>query len=361
MPTWYAVSHPGLEAVVAAELAELGFAGTALPGGVRFAGGAAEVVAALPWLRTPDRVLWERVEGRATGFDQLTGLVRKGDWGAVLHPQSRFEVSATTRASRLHVRDLVESRVRGAIQEARRRPFPVDRTPRPTQVQRVQVRVDHDLVTLSIDAAGELLHRRGWRLDPQRAPLRENLAAAVLRLARWAPGETLVDPFCGSGTIPIEAALQAAGRVPHVRRGWAWSEWPELSLGPPPKERRGPPPVPTRVLAADRDARTLEAAMGNARRARAEVQFRHVDVEELEPPAATGLVIANPPWGERMAKEAVGSVYTRFGRALRARWGGWRVVFLAPDRSLAERVDRGATRLTSFPSGGARVEVWALG
>lgn len=360
MPRWYAVAHPGLEATVAAELAELGLPGEALPGGVRFEGAPGTVLAALAWMRTPDRLLLERVEGRAAGFDQLTGLVRKGDWGTLLHPQARFEVAASTRASRLHVRDLVESRVYGAIQEARRRPFPVDRTARPTQVQRIQVRIDHDLATISIDAAGDLLHRRGWRLDPQRAPLRENLAAAVLRLAGWSPGEALVDPFCGSGTFAIEAALQAAGRPPHVRRTFAWTEWPAITLGSRPKERPRPPAVPTRILAADRDARTVDAAIGNARRAGIEVQFRHVDVDALEAPGPTGLVVANPPWGERLAKEAVASVYTRLGRALRERFPGWRAVFLAPDRSLAERVDRRATRLTHFPSGGTRVEVWAL-
>lgn len=398
---WYAVAHPGLEGAVADELAAAGHAGTVVPGGVRFEAPLTEAPRLVPWLRTPDRLLVELAEGPVHSLDELTGLARRADWAAVLHPQAPFEVAASAKLSRVHLRGPIEGRTAAVLLEARRRPFPTDRTRRPAQTQRIAVRIDHDRATLSIDAGGDLLHRRGWRLDPQRAPLRENLAAAVLRLAGWAPGEPLVDPFCGSGTFPIEAALRAAGQSPFVGRAFPYEEWPTLTLGAgkfgagrdgraagPSRgggrgeapRARGPAggggarrpaaegrpswvdgPVPTIIVAADRDPRTVDAAMGNARRARVDVGFRVVDVAELEPPAADGLLVANPPWGERVAPEAAGSVYARFGRAWRERWPGWRVVFLAPDPALARQMDRRVRALATFTSGGTKVGVWAVG
>jgi putative N6-adenine-specific DNA methylase len=355
---WYAVAHPGLEGVVAAEIAEAGPVPVVSPGGVAF-DATLELGARLARsLRTPDRLLAELASGPAPTSDQLAALVRKADWRPFIHPLATLEVAVTTRASRVHYRDSAERKVEHAVREALKGPRLPDKGGRPRMPQRVQVRIDADRATISVDAGGELLHRRGWRPEGGGAPLRENLAAALLRLAGWHGTEPFVDPFCGSGTLPIEAALLAAGRSPFGGRPFACDEWP--GLGP---QRREPPrqrSASVVIVGADRDAKALPRALANAERARVDVRWQQIDVSELAPPAPSGTIVTNPPWGLRLAPEAVGSVYARFGRAIRERFGGWRVVFLSPHPSLAERVHREATCLTTFTSGGVHIGVWAV-
>lgn len=356
---WYAVAHPGLEAVVAEELTEAGFSPGLFAGGVGFEASLEAGARLARTLRTPDRLLAEVARGRAPTSDMLAALVRKGSWKPLVHPLAVVDVQVTTRASKLHFRDSAEKRVAHAIQEAIKGPRLPDVGDRPRVAQRVQVRIDEDVATVSVDAGGELLHKRGWRADGGGAPLRENLAASLLRLAGWDGTTPFLDPFCGSGTLPIEAARMASGRPPHTRRAFACDEWPALARTRRPAEPR-PTPTPP-VHGADRDPQAVARATRNARAAGVDVYWHPVDIADLLPPAPTGTLVTNPPWGLRMAPDAVASVYGRFGRAIRERFEGWRVVFLAPHASLAERVHRDARPLTSFTSGGVRVGVWSVG
>jgi 23S rRNA G2445 N2-methylase RlmL len=380
MPTWYAVATPGLEPVVARELALLGVEGRVEPGGVRFEASVADGAALARAARTPARLLLEVCSGKAHSPDELVGVVRKGDWKALLHPFARLEVSASVTGSRLRFRDSVEKKVAWAISESLRGPRVMDRERRPALAQRVQVRVAQDVVTLSVDAGGELLHVRGWRQEQGPAPLRENLAASLLLAMEWDGSEPLLDPFCGAGTIPIEAALLAAGRAPHApRRLFAADEWPGARRAP---ERRaagqgrgghGAPPAraprpagggaPSVVIVgSDRDARVLGAAAENARRAGVSPSFCRVDVADVEPPAATGTIVTNPPYGVRLAQEArvVEATFRAFGHSLRERFAGWRVGFLAPDPALAALAHRGARRRLSFRNGGVPVGLYVV-
>ena len=264
------------------------------------------------------------------------------------------------------------------IREARKGPFVPDLGGRPRFVQHVQVRLVDDTATISIDAGGDLLHRRGWRTEAGKAPMRENFAACLLALAEWAGTDALLDPFCGSGTIPIEGALLAAGRPPFLGRGFACDEWNAGknrggALRGRAIQRAGPGATPVRapsqrpapgaiaagvpILGSDHHAPSILTASANARRAGVKAEFRHLDVLDLEPPAAVGTIVTNPPWGERIG-ERVGGVYAGFGRVLRERFTSWRVVFLTTDRGLAEKVDRSVERLVQFKSGGVSVSAW---
>jgi len=353
---WAAICHPGLEAVVAEELTEAGLAAEPAAGHVAFRATASQGAALARSLRTPDRLLVELASGPTPSLDQLAALVRKADWRPFVHPQADLEVSVTSRASKVHFKESAGRRVEHAVAEALKGPRLPDQGARPRLTQRIQVRLDEDHATVSVDAGGELLHRRGWRTEGGSAPLRENLAASLIRLARWSGTEPLLDPFCGSGTIPIEAARFAAGRSPFLRRAFGCDEWPGLTRLPPGRS----PPLGGPVHGSDRDPRALTRAVANAERAEVQVHWRQVDVADLEPPAAGGVIVTNPPWGLRLAPEAVASVYARFGHAVRTRFEGWRVVFLAPHPDLAARVHRDARLRARFTSGGVGVGVFEV-
>lgn len=354
MPTWTAIAPPGLEPVVARELTLCDVSGQVEPGGVSFDAPLTAGALLAARLRCPSRLLCVVARGKARSLDELAVLVRKVDWAPFLVRGSEPEVSVNSRQSRLHFTGAIERKVGFALKDACR-----GLRPGPASPQRVQVRIDDDLATVSIDAGGELLHLRGWRLSAGKAPLRENLAACMLLAAGWAGDEALVDPFCGAGTLPIEAALLACDRPPWTDRRFAFETWPALARA---KLRREANPVRSGVpiLGADHHAESLLKAADNARRARVDVQWLHMDVARLEAPAPTGLVVANPPYGDRLGQQVQG-VYTAFGRTLRERFGAWRAIFLAPDRALATRVHRDAERVTVFSNGGIKVGLYALG
>ncbi|MEN9785040.1 MAG: hypothetical protein RLZZ299_304 [Pseudomonadota bacterium] len=381
MPRFYAVAAPGLEPLVARELAGFGVAPQVLPGGVRFQ---AELPAAREILRaarTPARLLLEVVEGRVHTPEELVGLVRRADWKPLLHPQSRLEVTASCTRSRLRFKDVVAKKAGWAVGEALKGPRVPDRERRPSLVQQLRVRVLDDVATLSLDLGGDLLHLRGWRQEQGPAPMRENLAASMLLALAWTGEEPLLDPFCGSGTLPVEAALLALGRSPFASRAFACDEWPVfMGRGArPPQRPRGAPQgrpgeagrtpapgrpaaPPVRIVGYDRDARVLAAAEANARRAGVELTFRRVDIADAEPPAPVGLVLTNPPWGGRLAPEArtAAQTWEAFGRTLRARFAGWRVGFVCPDPQLARRAHPKARCLLRYANSGIDAGLWSV-
>lgn len=354
MPAFTAITPPGLEPVTLRELAALGVEGRIEPGGVRFEGALA-LAGLAARLRSPGRLLLEVARGRTCTLEQLAALVRGGDWRSLLRPGDGVEVSATARHSRLHLRDAVERKVKHAVQDVAGRP-----RDRGGATQRVQVRLVDDVATVSVDAGGELLHRRGWRLATAKAPLRENLAAAMLLAAGWEGDEALLDPFCGAGTIPIEGARLAMGLPPGEGRDYGFRTWPGLASGAGPARPAPPRALVVPVVGADRDPGAVRASTENAARARVAVDWRHVELSALEAPAPVGLVATNPPYGHRVGGEDAGGAYALLGRALRGPWAGWRAIFLAPTAELARKVDRRAERLTTFENGGIPVGLWVV-
>jgi putative N6-adenine-specific DNA methylase len=366
--TGFAVIQPGLEAVVADELRAHGVEPTVQPGGVRFAGDAARVRQLGRELRTPSQLLLELGEGRARTPDQLGALVRRLPWRSLLPPNAPFAVTVTSKGSALRFRDAAARTAQTAIREALKGPFVPDRGPRPRVTQAIQVRIVDDAVTVSLDAGGELLHRRGWRTEAGKAPLRENVAACMLALGGFSLADALLDPFCGAGTVVIEAALARLGRAPFGRRAFACDEWclPAPRPSAPASRHRatgssatnavpfGPP-----LVGSDHHSPSLTFAAANARRAGVRLRFELADVSAVAPPAPAGLIVTNPPWGERLGAQVTG-VYVAFGRVLRERFGGWRALFLAPDPRLAGAVDRRAAPLAHIRLGGIPVGIWAL-
>lgn len=402
--TGFAVIHPGLEHVVVAELAAAGVQAEQIPGGARFACDAAGIAKLAHTLRTPSQLLLEVGSGPARTPEMLSVLVRKMPWRSLLHPQAEVQASVSARGSALRFKDAAARNVTTAIRDAMKGPFVPDRTLRPRVPQQVQVRIVDDQVTVSLDAGGELLHRRGWRTEAGKAPLRENLAACLLALAGWKGEDALLDPFCGAGTIPIEASLLSLDRSPFGRRLFACDEWvlPVVKRGKGAEDagnlggrggpgsggargaaggrgavgkrgapvrpgsrpegdgtHRKPAPLPVSISGSDHHAPTVITAQENARRAGVATMFRHLELTDIVPPASTGTIVTNPPYGERLG-ERVGGVYVTFGRVLRERFGGWRVLFLTTTSDLAAKVDRRAERIAHFKNGGLLVGAYAL-
>jgi putative N6-adenine-specific DNA methylase len=196
-----------------------------------------------------------------------------------------------------------------------------------------------------VDSSGALLHMRGYRQATARAPLRETLAAAMLLACGWDPAAALLDPFCGAGTIPIEAAWLRAGRAPGAARHFAVLDWPgfdarlwrRLVREAEPAAARAAPAAAGPIIGYDRDAGAIEAARANAERAGVAdvVRFERRAVSALEAPAGPGWVVTNPPYGVRTGSAAtLRDLYARFGQRLRQHCPGWRLALLSPGPQL---------------------------
>ncbi|AMV73182.1 THUMP domain-containing protein [Desulfuromonas carbonis] len=354
----FAITAPGLETLCAGELTTLGLANRPVPGGVEFRGGLREVYLANLWLRTATRVVVRLESFRCRAFPELFQRARRLPWGQFLRPQTRVEVSASSRGSRLFHTDRIADTVREAITQA----LGEAAGSAPAPEQRLLVRFEDDICQLSVDSSGELLHRRGYRQDAAPAPLRETLAAAMLLCAGWDGRERLIDPLCGSGTLPIEAALLAGHRPPGANRSFAFMAWPGYRAGlwqalqvEAMRHRADPGPL---ITGSDHDPVVLGAAQRNAERAGVDelLQLRCAPLETLQLPPGPGLLIANPPYGARLGRDQdLERLFAALGTVCRRGGAGWRCLFLTPDAGLARATGLDARPLAQFSNGGIEV------
>ncbi|MEO1171761.1 MAG: class I SAM-dependent RNA methyltransferase [Myxococcota bacterium] len=359
----FAASPPGLERDLASEIAALGLEHESLRGGVSFLGGWQDVWTANLWLRSASRVLVRVGEFRAMHLAQLDKRARKLPWSRFLNAATPVAVEATCRRSKIYHSGAATERLARAIQEELGAKVVDGAT------VRVIARIDDDLCTVSVDTSGEPLHKRGYKLEVGKAPLRENLAAAFLRECGYRGDEPFVDPMCGSGTLAIEAAQIAAGLAPGALRRFAfealpsfepdrWSDMVQAGLA-----LKTPMPV---IYGSDRDAGAVRMSGENAARAGVgdAVRFARHAISDLQPLSGTpGLVLTNPPYGARIGDpDALRNLYATLGQVLKERFKGWRVGLVTSDRALAH-----ATRLPfkrpgpPVPHGGLRVQLYRAG
>lgn len=351
----FAIAAPGLEPLVARELVALGVMDASeVAGGVEFHADDFLLATAHLQLRIASRVLVRLASFRATAFHELERAARQVVWTRVLAPSSGFRLRVTCRKSRLYHSDAVAERVAAAIvrgvsgaewRESVEADADADDESSSEEEHAPQlfvVRLDRDRCTISADASGALLHRRGYRQAVGRAPLRETLAAAMLAGAGWDPRLALLDPMCGSGTIPIEAAMIARRIPPGLSRGFAAEQWP-ISSAQEWERARGVarsrilPNAASAIHGSDRDAGAIEAAHANATRAgvAADIEFRVLALSSAEPAASEGLLISNPPYGIRVGESAaLRDLFARLGQLAHERFGGWRIALLSADPAL---------------------------
>lgn len=369
----YAVTAPGLEEILAQEMRRIGLlpkwepssrrghqqrAGNRgephpaarNPGGVPFEGRAEHLYRANYWLRTASRILVRLGDFYAPGFAELREQAGQLAWERFLVPGQPVLFQVTSHLSRLYHTGAVAERTASAIADRLGREVEVrkpadDDDADPAQL--IVVRLVNNQCTISIDSSGELLHRRGYRLETAKAPLRETLAAAMLLASGWDRASPLLDPFCGSGTIPIEAALWASGRPPGAQRTFAFEHWPEFDPVLWKKVQSGsgvrPFPVVENVIiqGSDRDAGAVRVSQANAERAgvTSQVEFTCRAVSAVEPPAGPGWVVTNPPYGIRVSENKdLRNLYAQFGNVLRARCPGWQVTVLSSEARLLGQI-----------------------
>ena len=328
----FAVCTPGLESLVADEVRRVGAASvTARHGGVSATATWPQV-----WQLNLTSRIATRVLVRVAHFDTdgprtfETGM-RRIDWSAWLPAGEPVEVSATSVGSELFHTGLVGEITREVLGAGPAVPEAAEGDTGSALATVVHIRLVRNQVTVSIDSSGEALYRRGWRRDVAKAPLRETLAAALIARSGWDGKAPLVDPFCGSGTIPIEAAL-VARRIPAGRhRSFAFEQWPSFDatrwarmLAAADADVIDRSPV---LIGADRDDGAIAAARANTGRAglaEGTVEWRQASVSDLTVPPGgrRGAVITNPPYGERIGTD-LRDLYDRFGQVLATRCPGW--------------------------------------
>lgn len=339
----FATTARGTEDLLAEELHELGARRIRQDrGGVRFLATLDEALRVCLWSRIAMRVLYPLGEFEAHGAEGLYEAAASVPWEEHLTPDHTFAVEATLRDSEhshsgfvaLKVKDALVDRMRGTLGA---RPDVNTRNPDVSVVAHLA----RERLSLSLDLCGEPLHRRGYRVRPTPAPLKETLAAALLRAARYTGEEALVDPMCGSGTLLIEGGLIARRRAPGIGRSFAVERWPHL--GARAKElledmradaRRHERKVLVPLRGFDKDPDALEAARRNVKAARLseEIQIAEGDATRPLPlPEGGGLLITNPPYGERIGsggQKGMKAFYFKLGENLRA-LDGWRVFILS--------------------------------
>ncbi len=369
----FAIAAPGLEPLVAAELAALGEAPQAEAGGVAWTGDAASLLRGNLWLRTASRVVVRAAEFKARTFYELERHARRVPWERFVAAGGSVRFRVTCRKSRLYHSDAVAERLAAAIEHrlgaasafTARESADDEELDTPGREQLFVVRMAHDVCTVSADSSGALLHLRGYRQAVARAPLRETLAAALLLSADWRGTVPLVDPLCGSGTIPIEGALIARDIAPGLRRQFACTAWPGfprevLAQALAAAEARIRPAVAAPILGSDRDAGAIDAARANAERAGvgADVAFSVRAISAVEPPAGPGLAATNPPYGVRVGeRHEIRNLYAQLGHVLRRQCGGWRVALFSPDARLTQQIGIPLAVAASTTNGGIAVRI----
>jgi putative N6-adenine-specific DNA methylase len=373
MESFFAITAPGLEALTALELQQLGLLETAVggqpgaeSGGVSFEGGPEALYWSNLQLRTASRVVVRLGEFYAAAFSELRKKAGRLAWERYLTPGQPVSLHVTCHKSKLYHSDAVAERVAGAIGDRLGRPAPLLKPSESEQDQPPQlvlVRLVNDHCTISVDSSGALLHRRGYRLATAKAPLRETLAAGMLLAAGWDARSPLLDPFCGSGTIAIEAALMARGLAPGGKRRFAFMDWPgfeakrwEKLLAEAQSRFSAEMPV---IQASDRDAGAVEMARANAERAGVAewIEFSCRAVSTIVPPRGPGWVVTNPPYGLRVSDgKDLRNLYAQIGNVLRRSCPGWQAAILCSEKKLLGQTGLKLDTSVEMVNGG--VKVW---
>jgi len=343
---FFASSPRGLEQLLAAELADLGAQRVQeVPGGVAFSGDWRVCYTANLWSRLASRILWRVAEFDYAGDDDLYEAARKVDWPSLFAVERTLRVNVSAQKSPLKSLDFATLRIKDAVCDRFRdslgsRPS-VDRA---NPQVRVHAFLEAARGALYLDTSGEPLFKRGWRAGAGEAPLRENLAAGIVLLSGWKPEEPLLDPMCGGGTLLVEAAAIARGRAPGARRAFGFENlkifdsklWARIK-----HEERTTRTVKLEIFGSDNDPRALGDARRNLAGAGVDrwVKLEQSDILQRAAPAAAGVMVANPPYGERIgSKEELALFYPKLGSALKKNFAGWRCHFFTADLRLPKLV-----------------------
>lgn len=346
--------HFGMEAVLKREINDLGYEITeVVDGRVTFAGDEAALCRANIFLRSAERVLIKVGSFPAETFEELFEGTKHLPWEEYIPADGRFWVTkAASVKSKLFSPSDIQSIVKKAMVERLKESCHTDWFPEDGADYPVRVFLMKDQVTVGLDSTGVSLHKRGYRKLVAQAPIAENLAAAMIMLTPWNGERVLVDPFCGSGTIPIEAAMMAANIAPGMNRDFTAEDWPYVvgkGLWQDAQEEAEDLvnlEIETDIQGYDIDDHMVEIARENAKRAGVEklIHFQRRDVAQLSHPKKYGFIITNPPYGERLRdKEEMPGLYRTIGERFRLldTWSMYLIsAYEGAERDIGRKADR---------------------
>ncbi|MDO4393464.1 MAG: class I SAM-dependent RNA methyltransferase [Bacillota bacterium] len=354
----------GLEAVVKREIMNLGYKILKTEDGkVTYMGDERAIVRSNLWLRCADRVLLKMAEFKALEFEELFQQTKGIAWENLIPIDGKFTVTCTTVKSKLHSEPAVQKIVKKAIVERLASIYGIEHFEETGALYTVKATLLKDRVTLTVDTSGTGLHKRGYRVKDVAAPIKETLAAAMVSLTFWNKNRLLVDPCCGSGTVPIEAAMIGRNIAPGIGRNFASEEWDIIDNDIWKEERKKAYDEMDyesnlQIFGSDINPKAVAAARMNAEEAGVDdcIKFTVNDVARLKPQGENGIIITNPPYGERIGdKEAIEKIYAALNRFC-ADNSDWSLFMITTDKEAEEAVmGRKANRRRKLYNG--RLEV----
>ncbi len=355
----------GLEAVVKREIQDLGYKVLKTEDGkVTYLGDERAIVRSNLWLRSADRVLLKIGEFTACTFEELFQQIKGISWEELIPPDGKFTVTGSSVKSKLHSVPSCQSIAKKAIVQRLSEYYSITQFEETGADYTVKLTLLKDRVTVTVDTSGAGLHKRGYRVADVAAPIKETLAAAMVQLSFWKEGRLLADPCCGSGTIPIEAAMIGRNIAPGLSRQFASEDWELISQEQWKEERQAAfkairYDAELHIEGSDIDQKAVEAARENAIEAGVDdcIHFRIMDLTKLRPgEEKNGIIITNPPYGERIGdKKMLDRIYKSLHFYMRKN-PGWSLFLITTDKEAEQKImERPADRRRKLYNG--RLEV----
>ncbi|MCI5721199.1 MAG: class I SAM-dependent RNA methyltransferase [Firmicutes bacterium] len=336
----------GLEAVVKREIQNLGYKIIKSEDGkITYMGDERAIVRSNLWLRSADRVLLKMAEFRACEFEELFQQTKALPWEELIPIDGKFTVTGTSVKSKLHSVPACQSIVKKAIVERLKEYYCVDRFDETGAAYTVKVTLLKDNVTLTVDTSGAGLHKRGYRVCDVAAPIKETLAAAVVQLSFWREDRLMMDPCCGSGTVPIEAAMIGRNIAPGLNRSFASEGWELIPAEVWKEERKAAYDAinydtQLRIFAFDIDPKAIEAAKENAIEAGVDdcIVFKCMDMRKIQAHEPRGIIITNPPYGERIGEaKQIAAIYRKYNEFFREN-PTWSLFMITTDKEVEQKI-----------------------
>lgn len=353
----------GLESIVRDECKELGFEDIqTFNGKVEFKGDLKDVIKANLHLRCADRVFIKMGEFKSLSFEEMFQNIKKLNWSSIIEKSGEFPISWVSAVKcKLFSKSDIQRIAKKAIVENLKQVYKIEKFPETGSLFRIKIQGNKDIFSIMIDTSGDSLHKRGYRNLINNAPLKETLAAALVKLSRWKGGERpLVDPMCGTGTIAIEAAMIARNVAPGVNRKFASEKWKifkkedwvdlrDEAFSNEDYENK------VMIYASDIDSETVKVAKENAEKAGVEddILFECKNFLEIEATAEKGSIITNPPYGERLLNdEKVERLYTLLGDICATRFPRWSYYVITSYKDFEKYFNKKSTKNRKLFNGG---------
>lgn len=354
----------GIESIVGNELKHLGYKVNVENGRVRFDGDVADIAKTNLWLRTADRIKIVVGEFTAKTFEELFQGVESLNWEDFLPLDAEFPVAGKSQKSTLHNVPSVQAITKKAIVTKMSTVYHRrTKLPETGALYPIEVAINKDKVLITLDTTGSSLFKRGYRVNKGGAPLKENMAAALVLLARWYPEMPFVDPVCGSGTIPIEAALIGCNIAPGLKRNFAFENWDWVDKDIVKQAREQAQAaikkdIDLDISGYDIDGSMIEIAKENAVQAGVQdiVNFKQMAVKDFKTDKINGVIVANPPYGERLSdKEHVHQLYQQMGKLYQP-LTSWSKYILTSDLQFEQFYGTKATKRRKLYNGSLRTD-----